>query len=103
MTPAQLVDQLAADSITLTATPHNTIRAHGTLTDHHRTLITTHKDALLDWLRFTCHTCHHPAAVFDSTGTPWCAEHMPVTDPAIRAAIVTLAQLGPLTLEEQAS
>ena len=68
-----------------------------------RQWITHHRQLVLDSLAFTCHHCHHEAAVFDTTGTPWCETHMPATDPAIRAAIVTLAALGPLTLEQAAS
>lgn len=103
MNPNTTIEVLEADGITLTTTPHGTIRAHGPLLDHHRTLITTHKTALLDYLNFTCLTCHGDAAVFDSDGTPWCETHMPATDPAISAALVTLAALGPLTLEQAAS
>lgn len=103
---ADLDRELDVHGLTLTPANKNGIRATGTNTtipDHVRDWIVEHRQLVLDWLHFRCVRCAAEAAVFDSTGTPWCAEHMPVTDPAIRAAIVTLAQLGPLTLEEQAS
>lgn len=97
-TLADLDHHLHHHDITLTADPDGRIRATpAPIPDTIRTWIVDHRPQVLDWLAFRCH-CGHDAAVFDSDGTPWCDEHMPDTDPAIRAALVTLAQLRP-TLE----
>lgn len=88
---------LTIDGNRIAATPPDTA------TPEIRTWVAANRQLVLDWLNFTCLTCHGEAAVFDSDGTPWCETHMPATDPAISAALVTLAALGPLTLEQAAS
>lgn len=100
-TLADLDHHLDIHDITLTPTHDNRIHAAGTtIPDHIRTWIADHRTQVLDWLAFRCE-CGYDAAVFDTQGTPWCDEHMPDTDPAIRRALVTLAQLRP-TLQETA-
>lgn len=69
--------------------------------NHIRDWIAAHRDLVLDWLTFHCVACGLDAIVFDTAANPWCETHMPITDPAIRAAIATLNTLGPLTLAER--
>lgn len=98
-TLADLDRQLDLHNITATLTAAGRIHLDTTHPpDHIRQWITQHRQLVLDSLAFTCHHCHHEAAVFDTTGTPWCETHMPATDPAIKAALTTLATLGPLHL-----
>lgn len=55
--------------------------------NHIRDWIAAHRDLVLDWLTFHCVACGLDAIVFDTAANPWCETHMPITDPAIRAAI----------------
>ena len=87
---------LTIDGNRIAATPPDTA------TPEIRTWVAANRQLVLDWLNFTCPTCGLEAQVFDTTGTPWCETHMPITDPAIRAAIATLNTLGPLTLQATA-
>lgn len=97
---ATLDHELDRHSITATLTPAGRIHLNTTNPpDHIVTWIKTHRQLVLDWLHHTCHTCHDPAAVYDTDGTPHCTTHMPEQDPAIQAAITTLAALGQLTIE----
>lgn len=103
-TLADLDRHLDHHGLTATLTPAGRIHLNTTHPPEPiRQWIAGHRALVLDWLHFRCHTCGLDAAVFDSHATPWCKTHMPPTDPAIRAAIVTLAALGPLTLEQAAS
>lgn len=99
---ATLDTELDRHGLTATLTPTGNIHLNTpTPPAHIATWIITNRHLVLDWLHFTCHTCHTPApaAAFDTTGTPHCTTHMPKQDPAIAAAIHTLAALGQLTIE----
>lgn len=103
-TLADLDRQLDLHNITATLTAAGRIHLDTTHPpDHIRQWITQHRQLVLDWLNFTCVRCGLDAIVFDTNAQPWCEQHMPITDPAISAALVTLAALGPLTLEQAAS
>lgn len=103
-TLAELDRHLDHHGITLTLTPAGRIHLDTDHPPNHiRDWIAAHRDLVLDWLNFTCVRCGLDAIVFDTNAQPWCEQHMPITDPAISAALVTLAALGPLTLEQAAS